>query len=179
MSGERIEDPVLGMRYAFDWKGDVLVLDCWVDPGALTPEHLHPTIEERFEVIEGSFQFRVAGEELRAGPGDEPVVPAGTRHGFENIGASEGHLRTEIDPGLTMQGLFEDSAALGRAGRYALIGRRAVPRGLRGILAMSEFAVRYRDVTVLISPPRILQRTVMVPLARLERRRRKEESSPA
>jgi hypothetical protein len=168
---ELIEDPVLGMRYAMKWKGDVLIHDCWVDPGAFTPEHIHPAIEERFEVVEGDFLFRVEGEELRAGPGDKPVVSPGQRHGFENVGETEGRLRTEIDPGLSMRGFFEDSAALARAGRYTLIGRRAVPKGIGGALAMSEFSDRYSDVTVLVSPPRILQRTLMVPLARLQRRR--------
>jgi hypothetical protein len=168
---ELVEDPVLGMRYAMSWKGDVLVHDCWVDPGAFTPEHIHPTIEERFEVIEGDFLFRVEGEELRAGAGDKPVVRPGQRHGFENVGETEGHLRTEIDPGLTMQGFFEESAALARAGKYTLIGRRAVPKGVSGALAMSEFSDRYSDVTMLTSPPRILQRTLMGPLARLQRRR--------
>ena len=172
-----VEDPVLGMRYAMQWKGDVLIHDCWVDPGAFTPEHIHPTIEERFEVIEGDFLFRVEGEELPAGKGEKPVVRQGQRHGFENVGETEGHLRTEIDPGLTMQGFFEDSAALARAGKYRLMGRRAVPRGIGGVLAMSEFSDRYGDVTVLTSPPWILQRTLMVPLARLERRRHGRDSA--
>jgi hypothetical protein len=166
-----VEDPVLRMRYSMSWKADVLIHDCWVDPGAFTPEHIHPTIEERFEVLEGDFLFRLEGEELPAGKGDKPVVKPGQRHGFENVGETEGHLRTEIDPGLTMQGFFEDSAALARAGKYTLLGRNAMPKGIGGLLAMAEFSDRYADVTVLTSPPRILQRTLMGPLARLQRRR--------
>jgi hypothetical protein len=175
---EQISDPAMGMRYAFDRKGDVLILDCWVDPGAETPDHMHPQIEERFEVVDGDFVFRLGGDEVRARPGDRPVVPAGTRHGFKNVGDSEGHLRTEIDPGLEMQSMFEESAALGRAGKYRRMGRRAIPRGVSGMLAMSDFADRYKDINVLYSPPRLLQRTLMVPLARLGRRRRAEGSAP-
>ncbi len=172
MTTETIADPAMGMRYAFDRKGDVLLLDCWVDSGAETPDHMHPPIEERFQVVGGEFLFRVGGDEVRAGPGDRLVVPAGARHGFKNVGDSEGHLRVEIDPALEMQSVFEESAALGRAGKYRRIGRRAVPRGFSGLLAMSEFADRHSDIQVIFSPPRLLQRTLMPPLARLERRRR-------
>ena len=172
MAEGKISDPAMGMRYAFDRKGDVLILDCWVEPGAETPDHMHPPIEERFQVVEGDFLFRVGDERIRAGPGDRPVVPAGTRHGFKNVGDGEGHLRVEIDPALGMQSVFEESAALGRAGKYRRVGRRAVPRGISGLLAMSEFADRHSDIQVIFSPPRLLQRTLMPPLARLERRRR-------
>ena len=84
--------------------------------------------------------------------GDRLTVPARSRHSFE------------------MRSFFEESAALGRGGRFKAPG---VPRGLGGLLAGAELLDRYRDIIVVTSPPPALQRIVNPVLARLERRRRK------
>ena len=168
MQGDVVEDPVMGQRYRFSSEGDVLRLELWADPGARVPEHFHPAIEERFEVIEGEFAFKVDGRKIEAGAGERLVAPPGVRHAFANAGAGVAHFVAEIDPGLRMRGFFEESAALSRAGAFL---RPGVPRGVRGLLAASEFADRYGDSYVQTFPPPALQRIAMRPLARLARRR--------
>lgn len=165
---DEIHDPVLGQRYRLTRAGDVLRNELTADPGAEVPEHFHPSIEERFEILEGDWSFRVNGEERRAGPGDRLVVPAGARHKFANLGPDVGRFIAEIEPAMDMEGFFAESAELARAGVFR---RAGVPKGLRGALAASEFAERYSDTTVMLFPPRAVQRLAFSLLARIERRR--------
>ena len=72
---------------------------------------------------------------------------------------------------MEMEGFFAESAELARAGMFR---RPGMPRGLRGVLAASEFAERYSDTTVMLFPPRPVQRLAFPILARIERRRRRE-----
>ena len=132
------------------------------------PEHLHPQIEERFEVLEGEFVFKVGGRKRRAGPGERLVAEPGVPHAFENAGQGVAHFVAEIEPALDMQELFEESAALAREGMFL---RPGIPKGLRGLLAAAEFAERYRETYRQTFPPQAIQRILFPPLARLERRR--------
>jgi quercetin dioxygenase-like cupin family protein len=164
-----IEDPVMRQRYRLSREGDALRLELWAEPGARVPLHFHPQIQERFEVREGEFVFRVDRRKVRAGPGDTLVVEPGERHSFENAGPGVGHFVTDIEPALQMQELFEDSAALARAGMFI---RPGIPRGLRGLLAAAEFVERYDPIYRQTFPPRFVQRLLFPPLARIARRRR-------
>jgi quercetin dioxygenase-like cupin family protein len=172
-AGELIEDPVLRQRYRLTQEGDVLRNELWAEPGARVPDHYHPAIEERFEVLEGEFTFKVNGKKQRAVPGDRLVVPAGARHSFENTGPGVSRFVAEIEPAMTMRGFFEDSSALARAGKFKGPG---VPKGLGGLLAGAELLDRYRDIMVVTSPPPALQRVFNPLLARVERRRRARRS---
>ena len=171
MNAELIEDPVLKCRYRFSPRGEVLGMELWADPGADTPEHYHPPLEERFEVLEGEFTFTVEGAEQTARPGDRLVVPPGTRHKFANPGSEVARFRCEIEPALKMKMFFEESAALARAGKYRLLSGRALPTGPGAVLEMADFTERFADVNVLSSPPRLVQRIVLSPAARLQQRR--------
>lgn len=167
--GDLIEDPSVRQRYRLTQEGEVLHNEVWAEPGARVPDHYHPTIEERFEVLEGELTFNVAGNTQRAVPGDRLVVPAGVRHSFENTGPGVARFAAEIEPALQMRRFFEESAALGRAGKFRGPG---VPKGIGGLLAGAELLDRYRDIMVVTSPPPFLQRILNPVLARIERRRR-------
>jgi mannose-6-phosphate isomerase-like protein (cupin superfamily) len=51
-------------------------------PGPQT--HVHPDFEEAFYVLNGEFEFNVAGSVTRAGPGTFLLVPRGVEHSFRN-----------------------------------------------------------------------------------------------
>jgi mannose-6-phosphate isomerase-like protein (cupin superfamily) len=163
-----IHDPIMRQSYELERDGDVLRNTLTAEPGAGVPEHLHPHIEERFEILEGDWSFEVNGEKRRAGPGDRLVVRAGARHKFANVGPGRGRFVAEIEPAMDMEGFFTESAELAQAGMFK---RPGVPRGMRGTLAVSEFAERYSALTIMTSPPRWLQRLAFPLLARIERRR--------
>jgi quercetin dioxygenase-like cupin family protein len=165
---ELVHDPVRRQRLAFSRRGDVLQAEVFADPGGDVPSHYHPSQEERFEVLAGRVRFDVAGRRIECGPGSRVVAPSGTRHAFRNIGEDEAHLRVEVEPALELQGFLEEAAALARAGLYT---RRGLPRRPGAIVALADLMVRYDATTVMAFPPRILQRLLLAPLARLHRAR--------
>jgi quercetin dioxygenase-like cupin family protein len=61
-------------------------VETWVDPGGGVTPHLHPAMEERFEMLEGRLSFLAGRKWSSAGPGETVVVPAGVRHAYRNKG---------------------------------------------------------------------------------------------
>jgi quercetin dioxygenase-like cupin family protein len=170
MPSDFVEDPVLRQRYRFSRDGEVLLVEVWAEPGSSVPEHFHPRLEERWEVVEGEVTFRVAGDARRAGPGDRLAAPPGVPHSFENTGSEPAYLRVEVEPPLMLQEFLEEAAELNRTGGFT---DRGIPKGPRALLRAADFTERYRDTAVLTFPPPAMQRLVFPPLARLARRRRR------
>jgi quercetin dioxygenase-like cupin family protein len=80
---------------------ELLVMDVvWPRPGHRAAEHVHPEMEERYEVVAGQAAFRIGGEERTAGPGTAVVVPPGTPHLAWNPTDGEVRLRIEMRPAL-------------------------------------------------------------------------------
>ena len=55
-------------------------------PGTGAPPHRHDGVEEVITVLEGLARFHVGDEEAALAAGESVVLPAGSRHGFTNIG---------------------------------------------------------------------------------------------
>ena len=162
---EWIEDPVLRQRYSFAREGGVLTVDAWVQPGGGVTPHVHPAVEERFRVLEGRVRFLAGRTWTDAAPGDEVVVPAGTRHAYRNDGDVPAHIVCDARPPSTLQAFLEDVAGLSRSGAISRIG---LPRTPKGLLQGAVLAHHYRDMAVLgfpLPPP-----TVLAPLAAVGRR---------
>jgi quercetin dioxygenase-like cupin family protein len=80
---------------------ELLAMDVvWPRPGHRAAEHVHPEMEERYEVVSGTAAFRVGGEERTAGPGERVAVPPGTPHLAWNPTGGEVRLRIEMRPAL-------------------------------------------------------------------------------
>src|SRR5438309_273876 len=120
-TSELTEDPVLRMRSRF-WRttedrGEVLHVETWVDPGGGVTPHIHPAMEERFEVVDGRPEFLAGRRWKAAKPGETVVVPPGNRHAFRNRGREVAHFVCHASPPSTLQEFLEDAAGLSRAGR--------------------------------------------------------------
>jgi quercetin dioxygenase-like cupin family protein len=171
-----IEDPVLRQRYSFrttvgEDGGEVLHVDIRVDPGGGVTPHIHPQIEERFEVLEGRPSLLAGRTWQTVGPGETVVVAPGVRHSYRNTGDEVAHMVCHVRPPSTLQPFLEDAAALSRAGK---ITRQGLPKGLDALLQAAVMVEAYRDMVTLLFPPLpppAVQRVVMPPLARLGRRR--------
>jgi quercetin dioxygenase-like cupin family protein len=170
-----VEDPVLRQRLSFrrdtDESGEVLHVEVWVDKGGGVPPHVHPAMEERFEVLAGRASF-LAGKEWReAGPGETVVVPPGTRHAYRNTNDEIAHIVCHARPPSSLQEFLEDAAALGRAGKLT---RGGLPKSPSALLQAAVVAHRNRDMVVLGTPPMPplpIGRLIMRLLARLGERR--------
>jgi quercetin dioxygenase-like cupin family protein len=161
---EQIRDPVTRVRQTFRMDGESLIVDNWLEPGGKLPAHLHPRQEERWSVLEGEVRFRHGDDERVIGPeAGEIVVAPGVVHGLENTGEREAHLRCFVTPPLRLQQFLEEAAAAGQQGLFTQNGR---PRGLRGARWAAGFLKRYRDETVFLSPPPVVQRILIALLAR-------------
>jgi quercetin dioxygenase-like cupin family protein len=173
-SEELTEDPVLRIRSRF-WRttedtGEVLHVETWVDSGGGVTPHVHPAMEERFEVLEGQPEFLSGRLWKQARPGETVIVPPGTRHAFRNRGEQVARFVCHATPPSTLQEFLEEAAALSRAGA---ISRHAIPRSLDGLLAAAVMVHRHRDMVTLLAPlpPPAIQRRVMPALARAGERR--------
>jgi quercetin dioxygenase-like cupin family protein len=162
-----VVDPVLRQRLEFTRGtdpdgGEVLHVEIWLDPGGGVTPHMHPAMEEQFEVLSGTPSF-LAGREWRtAAAGETVVVPAGTRHAYRNRSGESVHMVCHARPPSTLQEFLEETAALSQAGK---ITRRGFPTGLGALRDGLSLAARHREMVVLLfppMPPRFLQRLLFL-----------------
>jgi mannose-6-phosphate isomerase-like protein (cupin superfamily) len=156
-AGDAIENPVTGERIVFrqtsrETNGAAVVIETYVQPnGFVAAAHVHPSQEERFEVLRGTVGFRVGREKLVAGPGKRLTVPAGTPHKFWNAGDEVAHFVCEIRPALQFESLIETMFSLAADGKT---NRKGMPNPLHlAVIAQAHF-----DTVQLPFPPAILQR---------------------
>ena len=156
-AGDTIYNPVTGERIVFrktsrDTGGQAVVIETFLQPDAfVAAAHVHPSQEERFEVLRGVVGFKIGGEKIVAGPGRRITVPAGTPHKFWNAGDDEAQFVCEIRPALQFESLLETMFALAADGKT---NRKGMPNLLRlAVIAHAHF-----DTVRLPFPPAILQR---------------------
>ena len=167
MTDQLVHDQLFHQRYRFARQDDVLRIDIWSDPGGgVLAEHFHPTLEERYEVLEGELTVHIDGRAQVLGPGERAVVPPRARHRFENTGDRESHVRVEAEPAEQLRESIEEGAALGRREDISADGK---PKSASALFAAAALAHRYRRTVVLTSPPPFVQRLLFPILARLDR----------
>jgi quercetin dioxygenase-like cupin family protein len=167
-AGDVIENPVTGERVVVrvgteDSGGDLLAVDGYVKPGgAVTGEHVHPAIDERFTVLRGRVGFRIDGRESIAEPGERLHVPAGTAHDWWNVGDEEAHVRVEIRPGDRFEEMALNLFGLAQDGKTN-------SRGMPNLLQAAIFVREFSDVLYFTRPPLWVQRLLFGALALLAR----------
>lgn len=177
MSSQIVEDPVFQHRLRFEDATDergkpVVHCEMWIEPGGGVPPHVHPSMDERFTVLEGRAEFLAGRAWQGADAGETVHVPPGTRHAYRNRGAQVAHVlcvASPPDPGL--EGFLTDAAALARAGK---LSKHGIPKGVDGLLQGAVLLHHYRAMVVVgfpPMPPKPLQRLLIPPLARLGARR--------
>ncbi len=158
-----VVDPVFQIRSSFRPDGESLIVDTWIDPGGGVTPHVHPAMEERFETIEGTAQF-LSGRKWHETPaGEGVVVPRGTRHAFRNRGDGVAHIRCRATPPMTLEEFLTEAAAMSRAGK---INRFALPTSFAALKEIAALAERHRPMVVMSSPPALVQKLLLPPLAR-------------
>ena len=74
---------------------------------AAPPDHLHPSQEERFEVLEGEVRLRVAGQERTLAEGEKLTLAPGTAHAMWNAAGHPARLIWQTRPALRTEAFFE------------------------------------------------------------------------
>jgi quercetin dioxygenase-like cupin family protein len=65
---------------------EVIQVRVEIPPGSIFPSHTHPG-EEIIYVLEGAWEYVIAGKPVKARAGDVLFVPAGAIHSARNVGA--------------------------------------------------------------------------------------------
>jgi mannose-6-phosphate isomerase-like protein (cupin superfamily) len=168
--GETLHNPVTGERAVVleapaQNPEHRLVAELLLDPGAaVAGEHLHPAIDESFEVLEGQLGYRLDGVEGTAGAGDRIDIPAGSWHDWWHTGEVGTTCRVTITPGDRFEQMIRTLWGLGADGRTNA-------KGMPGLLQIAAISAEFSDVIVFRRPPRIVQRIMFGALAPLARRR--------
>ncbi len=79
--------------------GSFSVFEGWTKPLQGPPLHRHRDHDEWWYILDGAFRFEVDGQEIYAATGDTVFAAKGSRHTFQNIGATVGHTVTTVVPG--------------------------------------------------------------------------------
>ena len=115
-------------------------------------EHVHPYMEERFDILSGTARLSMRGQERDVGAGETVVVPAGTPHVWGNPNEDEVHLILEFRPALRMEEWFETFFGLQKDGKVN-------PKsGLPNPFPWAVISREYEDEIYLASPPLLVQR---------------------
>jgi len=169
-AGQTLDNPVSGERFIFrktaaDTSGELLEFDLVLQPDGKVPgKHVHPKQEERFEVLEGTMQFKLGRKTIVAKAGDVVTVPAGKSHKFQNGGATPAHVRVQVTPALKMEELFETVSELAAEGKV-------LKSGMPKPLELALFVREYKDEVQAPFPPAALQRASLSPLAAIAKAR--------
>ena len=143
-AGDTLENPVTGERITFlrtaaDTDGELVEIEVTVEPdGAVAAAHVHPFQTERFEVLEGTLEFRRGRHKVTAGPGEVVTVAPGMVHSFRNAGESVARFRCEVSPALQFERFLETMFGLAVAGKT---NKKGMPSPLRlAVIANAHFA---------------------------------------
>ena len=140
-----VEDPACKQRFSFERTvedgGEVLLVEMWVDPGGGVPPHVHPAMEERFEV-----QSRHSPSSSPAASG-RPPVPArrSSSRPARATPTATGATRSPTSSATrarrrSLQEFLEDAAALGRAGK--LDEAAGMPKSFDALLQAAVMVAR-------------------------------------
>jgi len=162
-----VSDPIHHTSCAFERDGENLWVHCWLEPGAHLPEHFHPTLEERWEMLDGTIQLKLDGRWRCLTAEDGPVrVAPGVRHELRNPSVRPARARTEVLPAGHLEEFLTESA---QAASDGLFTARGLPTSPRNAVWVAAFAQRHRHETVMTYPAPALQRIILPLLARFAR----------
>ena len=92
-----------------DTGGAYSLVESLTAPGAGAPPNRHPSDDEAFYVIDGSFELTMGDETISANAGSFVRVPNGAVHAFKNVGSAPGRLLIINSPGKAHDGFFTEA----------------------------------------------------------------------
>lgn len=103
--------PMLLRLHGRDTNGVVSAVESHDVPGGGPPPHIHHREDETFQILQGDYEFTVAGKTIVAHPGDTIFAPRGIPHTYLYLGTAPGRLMCLITPS-GFEGFFEEIDAL-------------------------------------------------------------------
>ncbi len=156
-AGQTIDLGASGVRIvitksAKDTNGSLAQMESTMQAGKKLPTlpHIHPTIEERLEVISGKLTTIVAGKRETIEMGGSVVIPAGAAHNFWNESNEEVKVRVEHRPAMNIQDFLETLSGLVRDGKIKYDG------SFSDKLQIAVVVTSFRPMMLLPSPQRFV-----------------------
>jgi mannose-6-phosphate isomerase-like protein (cupin superfamily) len=162
--GEVQENPVTGERaiiLELPWKNPEgrAAAELTALVGArVVGEHRHPTMVERFTVLEGELTVKREGQTSILREGETGVIEPGVWHDWWNASDRDARVRGEAIPGERFSHMVETLFGLARLGHTNA-------RGMPDPLQLALFAREFSDVVVFRRPPPAVQRAIFGVLA--------------
>lgn len=103
--------PMLIRIHGRDTGGVLSAVESHDVPEGGPPPHIHRREDETFQVLEGDYEFTVAGKSFVAGKGTTIFAPRGVPHTYRYLGRTPGRLLCVITPA-GFEGFFEEIGAL-------------------------------------------------------------------
>jgi len=168
-TGDFYENPVTG-EFGYvrvgtkETNGELIVSDLRVRPGgAVIGAHIHPTVDERFTVLNGKIGYMLGDQKGILQKGDSADLPRGIPHDWWNAGDEEARVIVEIRPAERFEQMTRTLFGLAQEGKT---NKKGVPNPLQ----MAVIAKEFEDVVQFLSPPLWIQRLlfgILAPLGRL------------
>ncbi len=158
------EDPIHLVSYWFEREGDELWVHTTMQPGAHLPEHFHPSLEEHWEALDGTARVKLDGKwgDLRPEDG-VAYVGFNVKHELKNESDQVVQMRCRVTPAGHLEDFLTESAQAARDGKF---NSRSLPTSLSAAGWIARFALRFRDETVMTSPPPAVQKLALPLMAR-------------
>jgi quercetin dioxygenase-like cupin family protein len=162
VTGER----AVVLRGDEDAPGEPMLVHLHVRPGgAVAGEHLHPAMQERFQVLAGTLDTKVDGDRRTLHAGEALTVPAGVWHDWWNASDAPVDVLLELTPPSPR---FELAIATG----FGLSNAgRTNAKGLPSLLQLALMGAEFSDVLVRRRPPAFVQAIAFGVLGFIARRR--------
>lgn len=103
--------PMLIRIHGRDTAGVISAVESHDVPGGGPPPHIHSREDETFQILEGEYEFTVAGKTFLAKKGTTIFAPRGIPHTYRYLGQTPGRLMCVITPA-GFEGFFEEIGAL-------------------------------------------------------------------
>lgn len=127
-------------------------------------EHLHPSMVERFTVLEGELTLKRDKVTSVLKEGESAVIEPGLWHDWWNAGDHDARVRVEVTPGERFVHMLETLFGLAQLGHTN-------SKGMPDPLQLALFASEFGDVIVFRAPPPVVQRAIFGALAPIARGR--------
>jgi len=102
--------PIVIRVHGRDTNGALAVVESHDSAGG-PPPHIHHREDETFQVLEGDYEFTVAGKTISAKPGTTLFAPRGIPHTYRCLGKTPGKLMVVLTPG-GFEKFFEEIGAM-------------------------------------------------------------------
>ena len=99
--------PMLIRVNGSDTNGSISIVESHDLPGGGPPPHVHRREDETFQILEGEYEFTVAGKSFVAKAGTTIFAPRGIPHTYRYLGQAPGRLMCVITPA-GFEGFFEE-----------------------------------------------------------------------